>query len=111
MAGLYSHTTRSTGTVLTAAIYNNDHQNHIDNHVPAQMDDHSVDVATMRTTTDPGESGSESLPSNLSGELERLRFAIKEIRGSTYWYETNSVDLSSLSGEGASTLVATLMFT
>lgn len=31
MATILPHTTRATGTVLTAAIYNTDHQNHITN--------------------------------------------------------------------------------
>lgn len=88
MAALYSHTTRADGLILTAAIYNADHQNHIDNGVPAQFDDYSTNAAQMRTQTDPGESGSESLPTTLGGELERLRFAIAEIKGTTYWYET-----------------------
>jgi hypothetical protein len=110
MAGLYSHTTRSTGTVLTAAIYNNDHQNHIDNHVPAQMDDHSPDVATMKTTTDPGEDGSESLASNLTGELERIRFAIADAKGTTFWYETPGSTLADLSGESAQSIISMKMF-
>ena len=91
MAGLYSHTTRSTGTTLTAAIYNTDHQNHINNHVPAQMDDYSSSVAEMQTQTDPGESGGESQPTTLAGELARLRYAIAEIKGTQYWYQTSPV--------------------
>lgn len=86
MPGLYSHTTRSDGLTLTAAIYNADHQNHIDNFVPSQMDDYSSTTTEMRTTTDPGESGSESLPTTMAGELERLRYIIKEMHGGTYWY-------------------------
>ncbi len=93
MAGLYSHTTRATGTTLTAAIYNGDHQNHIDNHVPAQMDDYSATVGQMQTQTDPGEQGSESQAASLAAELERLRFAIAEAKGTTYWYETAGTNL------------------
>lgn len=94
MPALYSHTTRTTGTILTAAIYNSDHQNHIDNGVPAQLDDYSVNVGQMQTATDPGEVGTESQATTLAGELERLRFAIKEIKdrlnGSAVaqWYVT-----------------------
>lgn len=89
MAGLYSHTTRTTGTTLTASIYNTDHQNHINNAVPDQHDDYSSSVAQMQTQTDPGESGSESQATSLAGELERLRFAIAELKGTTYWYQTS----------------------
>lgn len=91
MAGLYSHTTRTTGTTLTAAIYNADHQNHIDNHVPLQMDDYSSSVPQMQTTTDPGEIGGESQATTLAGELERLRFIIHEITGKTQWHPSPDV--------------------
>ena len=91
MAGLYSHTTRSTGTTLTATIYNGDHQNHIDNAVPLQHDDYSLSVAQMQTNTDPGEVGSESLATTLAGELARLRFTIAEMKGTTQWYQTGPV--------------------
>ena len=87
-SGLYSHTTRSSGTVLTASIYNSDHQNHITNHNTEQMDDYSASVAEMRTQTDPGESGTESQATNLAEELERLRYTIAELKNTTYWYET-----------------------
>lgn len=88
MAGLYSHTTRADGLTLTAAIYNSDHQNHIDNSIPSQQDDYSSNATEMKITTDPGESGSEVLATTLAGELERLRFIIKEMKGTAEWYET-----------------------
>lgn len=88
MPGLYSHTTRATGTILTATIYNGDHQNHIDNAIPSQHDDYSVNVVQMQANVDPGEVGSESLATSTAGEIERLRFAIKEIKGTDQWYET-----------------------
>ena len=89
MAGLYSHTTRSTGTTLTASIYNTDHQNHIDNHVPNQIDDYSASAGEMQTQTDPGEVGTESQATHIAGELERLRAMIAELKGTTYWYQTS----------------------
>lgn len=96
MPALYSHTTRATGTTLTAAIYNSDHQNHIDNGVPAQIDDYSASAGQMQSTADPGEVGTESLATSLAGELERLRFAIAELKtavgaaGGAKWYSTLS---------------------
>jgi hypothetical protein len=87
MAGLYSHTTRASGLTLTASIYNADHQNHIDNSITTQIDDYSSNNSQMQTQTDPGESGSESLATSLSGELERLRHIIAEERQTQYWYE------------------------
>jgi hypothetical protein len=93
VAGLYSHTTRASGLVLTAAIYNADHQNHIDNSIPAQFDDYSGDTAEMQTQTDPGEAGNESAPTSLAGEIERLRFVIAEIKGTTYWYHPTNLNV------------------
>lgn len=86
MAGLYSHTTRATGTVLTAAIYNGDHQNHIDNAVPAQHDDYSTNAAQMQSTTDPYPAGAESLATSTAGELERLRYLLAQLGGQSQWY-------------------------
>lgn len=93
MTALYSHTTRAAGTLLTASIYNADHQNHINNGVPAQLDDYSTSVAEMQTTSDPGEVGTENQATNLAGEIERLRFAILELKQKlddsiTQWYQT-----------------------
>jgi hypothetical protein len=107
MPGSYSHTTRADGLTLTAAIYNADHENHITNSVPDKIDDWSVDVAQMRLNTDPGESGTESFATSLAEEIQRLRFAIKEIKGTTFWYETGATDLASITGTD---LIAVEMF-
>lgn len=96
MAYPYSHVTRANGTILTASIYNTDHQNHIDNNIPTTIDDYSSSTSQMQTTTDPGEAGSESLATTLAGELERIRFAIAEVKGTTHWYETPSRSLEGL---------------
>ena len=86
MGALYSHTTRATGTTLTAAIYNGDHQNHIDNGTPQMHDDYSSNVAQMQATNSPGTVGAESLATSLAGELERLRHVIKTLHGGAQWY-------------------------
>lgn len=91
MPGLYSHTTRSSGTTLTALIYNADHQNHVDNSIPTQIDDYSSTVAEMQTQTDPGDVGTESLATSLAGEIARLRYAINNLKGTTYWYEPREI--------------------
>jgi len=88
MPGLWSHTTRAAGTVLTANIFNSSHQNHIDNGIPTQHDDYSSSVAQMQTSTDPGEVGSESQPTSVAGELERLRFAIRDQKKTAQWYQS-----------------------
>ena len=96
MPGLYSHTNRATGLVLTATIYNGDHQNHIDNHIPAQMDDYSANAAGMQANTDPYPGASESLPTSLAGELERIRYILKQITGTAQWYIDPAIALSAL---------------
>lgn len=93
MAANYTITTRNAGDILTAAIYNADHQNHIDNGVPLILDDYSANLAQMQTTTDPGELAGEDLATSLAGELARLRFAIQDIKAFydttlTRWYQT-----------------------
>ena len=98
MAALYSHTTRSTGTTLTATIYNGDHQNHIDNGVPLQFDDYSVDLTQMKSTADPGEVGTESQATTLAGELERIRFIINELTGGPQWYSSPDIPSSIIAG-------------
>lgn len=85
--GLYTHTTRAAGTVLTAVIYNGDHQNHITNDNPTMMGGYSDTVGQMRISSDPGAAGSEVLAPTLAGELERLRFAIKRLAYTNEWYE------------------------
>lgn len=94
--GLYAHTTRATGTVLTAAIYNADHQNHITNLNPAMTGALSDNLTEYRSTTDPGGSGSESLAANLAGELQRIRYVISRMVGKTYWYEAPATDFQNV---------------
>lgn len=106
MPALYSHTTRANGLILTASIYNTDHQTHIDNGVPAQLDDYSLNVGQMQSQTDPGESGSESQATSLAGELERLRYALAEVKGTTYWYQTASASVATLSSNAGHELDA-----
>lgn len=99
MAALYSHTTRADGLTLTAAIYNADHQNHIDNGIPAQFDDYSATDAQAQTQTDPYPSSALSKATSLAGELERLRYVIAQITGNTYWYEDTGYDQMVLGAE------------
>ena len=98
-SGLYSHTTRAAGTILTASIYNSDHVNHITNANPSMHGGFSDNVGQMQLTTDPGEVGSEVLAASIEGELRRLRFLIKEITGETHWYESPVTNLAAVGGQ------------
>lgn len=108
MPGLYSLVyTESAGNTILASRRNAEHQNHIDKMEPQYMDDYSANVTTMRTTEDPGESGSESLATTLQGELTRLRHAVLEVKqtldsGITYWYETPTIS-TAVAGPASST--------
>lgn len=93
MPANYNHTTRADGSILTGSIYNADHQNHITFGTPGGIDDYSTNLAQMQATVDPGESGTESLPTDLAGEIQRIRNIIKEITGKTYWYESPTFSL------------------
>lgn len=91
--GLYSHTTRGTGTILTALIYNADHQNHITNQNPEMTGAYSDSVGEFQTTFDPGGVGSENLPANLADELAAQRFVIQAMHGGSQWYDVPAVPI------------------
>ena len=98
MGATFARVKNWVSETLSATDLNAEIDNILNNLGPAGVDDYSSNAATMRTSTDPGESGSESLATSLAGELERLRFAIKEIKGTDvdYWYETADTTLSEL---------------
>jgi hypothetical protein len=105
--GGYTHVTRATGTVLTAAIYNNDHQNHIVNQNPQMTGSYSDTLVQMQLMTDPGGLGSESLATSLAGELERIRYQIRAITGENQWYLPPAQSLGSIGGIGDGSLPIT----
>lgn len=107
MGATFSRLKNWIAELLTYADLNAEIDNILNNLGPSGVDDYSSNATQMRTDTDPGESGSESLATSLAGEIERLRFAIREIKGSgvTYWYQSASTSLSELaSALGSSTL-------
>jgi hypothetical protein len=78
--GLYTITTRANGTVLTADIFNADHQNHVTHTEPMSINSFEATVAQMQIEDDPAPLGVPSLPTSLSGELSRLRFELTQIK-------------------------------
>lgn len=120
MAANYTHTTRSSGTVLTDTIYNADHNNHITNMIPTIIDDFSVNDAQMQTVRDPYPGAAISLASSLSEELSSIRFMIKQITGQAQWYidAPTFIDVSGFTmtgnivmGDNSVTGIDTLTFT
>jgi len=88
------HKTYVTGEVLTAADLNSSDVTHVNHNIPEDTDDYSVNAAEMQSTVDPYPASSESLPTSLAGELERLRYQIKAITGETHWYHDIDVTLA-----------------
>lgn len=86
--------------ILTASDLNNEFNNLLNNSVASSIVGASADVASMQSTADPGGVGTESLASSVSGELQRLRFAIKRIINQAQWYVA---PVGSLSTGGIST--------
>lgn len=81
---------------LTAADINAEFNNILDNLDAEGTGGYSDNTTEMQAQTDPGEVGSESLASSLADELERLRYEIAQIKGTTYWYTNPVTSLSSL---------------
>lgn len=106
----YNVTFYPDGTTLSDVNYASHRQEISNAMIPANIDDYSADVAQMKLTTNPGDVGSESLASDLAGEITRLRYTIKNIKdflnGSAVpqWYSpmTSPIPIAS-GGTGAST--------
>ena len=92
-----AYKTWTTGEVLTAADLNNSFSSVITNSIPANIDDYSTNSTVMQTTTDPYPAAAVSLATALSGELERLRYVVKQITGKSQWY----VDAAAIGSVGA----------
>jgi len=86
-----------------------DHQAHLTFNTPGGCDDYSTNVSQMQSAVDPGEVGTESLPTDLAGELQRIRQLIKEITGKTYWYESPSGSLVVIAQNSQSAAYTTLL--
>lgn len=81
-------TTWVLNQILTAANLNAEFNNIVNGMIPANIDDASADVASMQQSVSPGAAGTESLSTNLLGELQRIRFVINRIIGGPQWYAT-----------------------
>jgi hypothetical protein len=96
----YSMTyTVSPGDTILADHYNTANNEHINNNIPESIDDYSSSVVEMQGTTDPYPAGVESQPTTLDGELERIRYVIKQITGESQWYIDPLTDLNSVGTE------------
>ena len=88
------------GETLTAADLNAEFDNILNNLDPSGVDDASTNLSAMQTTVDPYPLSTPSLATDLAGEIQRLRYLIKQITGEAQWYMDPEMDLATLSGAG-----------
>lgn len=89
------HTWSLTDTVLAVDL-NAEFNNILQNLNPPGIGGYSSTVTQMQIQTAPGGVGSEVLATALSGELERLRYQIATLQGTTYWYQTPTSTIAQL---------------
>lgn len=78
--GLYEVPVRAPGTLITALIYNADHQRHVDGRAADIMQALGVTLGQMNLVEDPFPGGVESFAPSLAGEVTRLRFEIAQFK-------------------------------
>lgn len=91
------------GEILTASDLNGNFTSTCQNLIPENINDYSSNAAQMQQTEDPFPAGVVSLPSDLAGELKRLRYQLNTLAtacGKSQWYE----DLLVSATAGANTI-------
>lgn len=97
MAGLFSRVkTWVAGENLKAIDVNAEFNNIIQNLDADKLAGDSPNVSRYRAEEDPGSAGSESLPSSIAGELRRLRYVIRRLLGTNFWYDNVGTDLTTV---------------
>lgn len=97
MGGTYSLIkTVVTGETITAADRNNEHTNHINNCDFSGLGDASANVTAMQTIVDPYPGAIESLATDGLGELQRVRYLLKQLSGETQWYVDPDTNIHAL---------------
>jgi len=74
------------GEDVTHTDINAEFDNIVDNFDPDGLEDASADATAMNATADPYPSSIASLATDLRGEIQRIRYLIKQITSSTQWY-------------------------
>jgi hypothetical protein len=72
--------------VLTASDLNTEFDNILNNFDPDGMDDASVNDAAMQAVRDPYPASAVSKPTDLTGEVQGLRFVAKQQEVTSQWY-------------------------
>jgi hypothetical protein len=87
---LFSITSRAVGETLTAAKYNSDRNEIVAGIAPDTIPSTESDIAHANATSDPGETGAESLSANLTGDLAHVKYIIEEMKGVS-WRTSNTI--------------------
>lgn len=82
------------GQLIASSLWNNEFTNIYNNLNPAGMGAYSDTDSQMRTAVDPFPASVISRPTSLQGEIERLRYTLKGLTGTTYWYQPPPVDMT-----------------
>ena len=98
--GRYDIILRGGGDILTAKLYNEDHQRHVENAYPEQFDDFSDNLDMFRTIFNPYEGNVPQLPVSLAQEIAALRYMISRITGEGDWYLPPASNLKTGGGGG-----------
>lgn len=100
MPGLFSRVKNWVSReVLTYSDLNAEFDNIINNAEADTLGGYSTTVAQMQQQVSPGGVGTESRPTSISGELERIRFVLARLLGKTYWYESPTRSLSAANAD------------
>lgn len=76
----------SPGNTILAAHWNGEFDNILNNFDATGVGGASANLSAYQAVSDPGSVGTELLPSDLKGELQRLRWMIQKITNGAQWY-------------------------
>jgi len=96
MGATFSRTKIWIDEILTSSDLNAEFDGILSNLTPAGVDDESANATAMQATADPYPAAEVSLATSLQGEIQRLRYMIKQITGKTYWYQDPDATLATL---------------
>lgn len=88
MGANFSRIKNWVAEVLTYGDLNAEFNNILNNFDPDGIDDASANATAMQATADPypGDPPAVSLATSLRGEIQRLRYVIKQLTGEAQWY-------------------------
>ena len=99
--------TRNVGAVIVGTDDDADWDNIINNMNPDGIEDASANITAMKVKADPYPLDVASLPTDLRGEIQRLRYQLDTIIGKTEWYEDPDTNLLLEFNKGADIASAT----